>query len=95
MSADNWTICPNCAAEIEASRQQAILKAGELYGKVPAEEYIRAAQKAQEAPKQTETLREDWEIGSNGEEFYVSYSCSCSTCKKGFKFRHTEPLKLT
>lgn len=85
MSADNWTICPNCK-RIQENKTVA-------YGKVSEEEYLRVLRE-QETPLKT-TLREDWEVGTDRDgEFYVSYSCRCEECGFAFEFKHEQKVPL-
>lgn len=39
-------------------------------------------------------LREDWELGIIGNEFYVNYRASCRQCKYRFNYKHEERLTL-
>jgi len=88
MSADNWTICPQCgknSEQLKAEREQA---ARDAYGKVSAEEYMRLVKKAQEKVHSEPTLREDYEIRTFQDGvFHVKYSCRCTAC--GWEFSHT------
>jgi hypothetical protein len=91
MSADNWTTCPECKIAHAADRDARMRKVAKSYGKVPAEEYERMAGEARREPikVQDDTLREDYEIGTNAEGmFSVGYSCSCTKCGWSFKFKH-------
>lgn len=108
MSADAWRVCPRCRAGIAIEKAQkaasARIAATEAYGKVPAEEYRTldaAALEAEEALIQdarlshVETLREDYEIWTDeAGHFFISYSCSCTSCDFEHNFRHEEQLTV-
>jgi hypothetical protein len=95
MSADNWTTCPRCKAKAEADDKGKIDAAAKAYGKVSAEEYEKLVADAR-SPAQfdTDTLREDYEIGVHNGEFSVSYGCSCNVCGFKFSFKHEEKVKV-
>lgn len=94
MGADNWAICPRCKKKAEADYADAVRAAGEAYGKVSAEEYVRmVAALPQEEPDLIPTLREDYELGTSEDgKFYVIYSGGCNVCGFSHKFRHDEQL---
>lgn len=95
MSADNWRICPRCKKKAEADYAEEVRRVGEAYGKVPPEEYLRMTRDLQKPPALNETLREDYELGTDKDgEFYVSYSASCSVCKFSHRFKHSEQLNV-
>lgn len=89
MSADNWGTCPQCrlnATKAHAAKQKEL---ADQYGKLPANEYMRLAAEV-EKPLQynDQSLREDYEIGTDKEgHFYVSYGCGCD-CGFSFTFKH-------
>ena len=85
MSADNWRICPKCDDGRVAAKADAVMTAVNAYGTVPVEQWKALQAKADHIPPAKDTLREDYEIGTDHTgEFYVSYSCSCQEC--GFRF---------
>jgi len=88
MSANNWTKCPKCEAKLIAEKAAKLDKARKSYGKVTAEEYEGRMALAQSASRKEpgDTLREDYEIGIDGSEFFVSYYASCHAC--GFKYQY-------
>lgn len=91
MSADNWTVCPKCNSAAVLAREEAQLKAGAAYGKVPPAEYIAMTEEANKPVTTDSTLREDYELGLNEDgQFEVSYRCSCNNCKWQYKFAHSE-----
>lgn len=97
VSADNWTWCPKCALTHKDARQEAINKARNAYGELPAEEYESRLRMAESITKTDlgETLREDYELGTGKDaSFYVIYKCSCDMCGFSYKFKHEEKLKL-
>lgn len=95
MSADNWTYCPKCKANIEDRRQQDRKKLEASYGKVSSTKYIESLQalvKSESEPIE-ETLREDYEIGVYGEEFSVNYKCRCTVCGFEFSYEYAEDVQ--
>ncbi len=38
-------------------------------------------------------MREDYEVGMEGTEFYVLYSAACMTCDFRFEFKHKQEVK--
>ena len=100
MSADNWTQCPRCY--VTNREKLAVLEktASESYGNAPAEQFDRLREDARSFCKAissngdfTETLREDYEIGIQEGEFYVSYGSFCQTCGFTFSYTHEEKVK--
>lgn len=87
MSADNWGMCPVCQKRANDDLATRMAAAAELYGKVPAEEWMATQTKAAKPVKLEYTLREDYEIGL-GEDgrFYATYGGSCDVC--GLEHRH-------
>jgi hypothetical protein len=91
VSADNWTICPACKAKAEADRASKTEKAAKAYGKVSAEEFHKFNDAAREPIKLQETMREDYELGTDEDgQFEVSYHASCQVCTFKFAFKHTQ-----
>ena len=91
MSADNWTICPQCCARAEKRREAMLKKAADSYGKISPEEYLKLREEAQKAPNVEPTLREDYEIGMDETGFFeVAYSCACRACGFAHKHEHSE-----
>ena len=76
MSADNWKVCPKCEEKQEkeiADYTQQLYAKGLTFGEI--ETLVNAKRN-----KFTETLREDYEIYSEGFTVYVDYRCSCEKC---------------
>ena len=94
MSANNWTTCPKCKAAHDAAVANAMRKAQSSYGKVSQEKYAANLRHAQmlELTACEDTLREDYEIGIDGDTFEVSYRASCDRCDFRFDFRETKPI---
>ena len=84
MSANNYTICPQCYKDryIEMLNERKKLK--NLYGNIPPDEFIRKTKQLENLEINTtlkSDLREDYEIGTNIDGFfYMSYKCSCDIC---------------
>lgn len=94
MSADNWTICPECKAKEDQRQADAHKKAAESYGKVSVDKFD-SLRKAALPLVVEDTLREDYELGVGKDgQFYVSYRCSCEKCDFEHVFKHTEKLKI-
>lgn len=110
MSADNWTVCPKCLSKFATEVSNWKKKMEESYGKIPIEEfndlqkkvaiYQHALQNGMkdavmtDIEDETDTLREDYEIGIRDDVFEVSYSASCDKC--GFRYNHkfTDEIKI-
>lgn len=83
MGANNWRVCPKCKKDREVRAEELSIEAAEAYGKVSVEEWKSLDAKAKECaqPLDSETLREDYEIGMQSDgEFFFDYGCSCSVC---------------
>ena len=95
MSADNWTTCPKCKAAHDAAVAKAMQKAQSSYGKASQEKYAENLRRAQtlELTACEDTLREDYEIGVDGDTFAVSYCASCDRCDFTFEFRESRSTK--
>ncbi len=91
MSADNWTICPQCRREAIAEKERLVEECAKAYGKVTPEEWTALTTESHKPLPDLDTLREDYEIGveSSG-EFFVSYGCSCLNCEFKYSFRQKE-----
>lgn len=92
MSADNWTVCPQCVARHNRYVEDAERNLQASYGKVTSEAFLDAT-KALEAMRTWSfelTLREDYELGIREGEFSVEYSAGCSTCGFGWSYKHFE-----
>lgn len=87
MSADNWMVCPKCLQDEEKKREKAIEKTNAQYGKVTAEAFRKAIEKAEHPVALDQTFREDYQIGmSTDGSFMVSYGGYCKQC--GFEHSH-------
>lgn len=91
MSADNWTVCPECKAlaEIEYAKLQKEAKTS--YGKVSEVEYQAIISRSKKPLVDDETLRENYsiDVGKDG-MFNVSYSGYCTNCDFVFKYKYNE-----
>lgn len=91
MSADNWAACPKCVESVISKTNEDKLAAGRAYGKVSPEEYLELLSAASSVTAMEETLREDYELGTDKFGlFTVSYGCSCSKCGFEFTYKHNE-----
>lgn len=90
VSADNWSLCPKCKSEADEKHRKQILSAGEAYGKVEPEEYLRLIVSAEVEINHENTLREDYELGVDEDGYFtVVYRCSCQ-CGFSYMYRHEE-----
>lgn len=96
MGADRWSECPQCAKNAAAAKAAALKKADELYGKVPADEWTKMVEAANQAGSldPTNTLREDYGFTLENGEVEVEYYCSCKECGFKHNFKHVEKLPL-
>ena len=97
MSADNWSICPQCKARAEKEANAAAAKARAAYGKVPVEEYQRMIDSADKLADRglAETLREDYQIQMMADgTFTVAYSGHCGVCKFTHEFQHAKKVEV-
>jgi hypothetical protein len=86
MSADNWDICPRCREYAAMEYKEKQRKVDEEYGKIPKEEYLDLIYELEHPQKLEYTLREGYEIGFSGFQFYVRYEATCRVC--GFSHTH-------
>jgi hypothetical protein len=80
MSADNWTVCPQCKYRRDRDIASERERVQSLYGTVDAVEYLKALGdlSIRESTRLDETLREDYWIGVDKDGlFKVSYDCGC------------------
>jgi len=92
MSADNWTYCPRCEVKAETDRIAFEEKVKKSYGKVSAEEYLRLTDQLKNPKRLEQTLREDYELGTNEGFFNVSYRAGCSVCNFSFEFHEEKKI---
>jgi hypothetical protein len=95
MSADNWTVCPRCKANVTTNYIEAQEELSRAYGVVTLDKYRFIEKKVRDLfealDEMPEALREGYEIGvDEGGIFEVSYSCSCHNCD--FEFSHKESV---
>lgn len=95
MSADRWSICPQCKVELEAQKEYAKDLAERSYGLVSAEEYEQLRGEAAKPLVLEATVRQDYEfyLRETG-EFYAGFQARCNTCDFSFAFKHEEQLEL-
>ena len=92
MSADRWSVCPDCYAQDQKKLDAMRKQQEESYGKVSKAQYeqkafeIRSLADKLGGVIKTE-LREDWEIirGETEDSVQFKYSCSCYQC--GYNYR--------
>lgn len=80
MSASNWSICPLCNNE-----EKAKITLAKQYGKISQEEYDELKEQLlhpthPEYSKQKETVREDYEIYFEGENYVFNGTAECELC---------------
>ncbi len=93
MSADNWAICPKCQKIEDDKHEKLVQKVEASYGKVPVDEYLSLLEKSRQLVKMDFTLREDYELGIQDDEFYVRYSSSCKVCGFKYDYKYDAPVK--
>lgn len=97
MSANNWSVCPRCAAVSLKHREAKLQRIADAYGKVGLTKFVSMQSEAAENPaeKLDETMREDWELGLDEQgNFYVSYRAHCQQCGFDYRFKHEEKVSL-
>lgn len=98
MSADNWAVCPKCLKKANDDLEKAREKLNKAYGIVPSIEYLKMFQETERSIESVSSyamkaeLREEYEIGIDENNFYVSYSASCQEC--GFKYSYQTEEKI-
>lgn len=88
MSADNWARCPRCVQDARAEFDELVETLDREYGQMPRAEWeeLQAAVNVGFDPlKIPATVREDWEVGLDGNEpedavIIVSYKARCEKC---------------
>lgn len=96
MSADNWTYCPECKRTLEENLINISAEIESKYGVISFSEHNELIKKESELKLQlnliksrdihTKTLREDYEIGINEDNFSIYYSAGCSKCNYKFSY---------
>jgi len=96
MSADNWDICPRCVANQEKKKIKLVRRLLDAaYGNVTEAEYMKLRQEVSKPMTVEHTLREDYNIRTDKfGEFFVLYTCRCSSCNLSHKFEHKEQLEI-
>jgi len=94
MSADNWVTCPRCLANAKKEKEDLIAKKNDCYGKIPEDKYLELVFEADKPIENEQTLREDYDIGIDGDEFSVNFRASCTKCGLIYKYSFNEQLKL-
>ena len=94
MSADNWTICPECKKKNDELNKSRILDTAEKYGKIPSDEYITLAKETSKPIEIECAMREDYDIGVGDDgTFDVDYHCQCTECGFKYVYKYSEPAK--
>jgi hypothetical protein len=93
MSADNWTFCPRCREKHEKEWVEKVSIIEDLYGKIPAEEFISKREDLKTKPELELTFREDYEIGLGKDgKFSISYGGFCQICKFHFDYSYSKQV---
>lgn len=92
MSADNWAICPKCQKVEDDKHAKIVEKAETSYGKIPVDEYLNLLEKSRQPVKLDFTLREDYEIGIQDNEFYVKYKSNCKVCGFSYEYKYDKRI---
>ena len=92
MGADNWRVCPQCSKSVNEQVKKLEDEVKAKYGKIPINDWENLRATSINPHSGEETLREDYEIGTHEDgSFDIFYSCKCSVCGYGHKFKHTDP----
>jgi hypothetical protein len=96
VSADNWAMCPRCAARRAADLARREAEVSAAYGTVPVDEFdrLRTALAEERTKRVDPTFREDYDLGLDSDEFYVRYRGRCSVCGLHKEFVHSEVLDV-
>ncbi|QIG58245.1 hypothetical protein SEA_SKOG_93 [Gordonia phage Skog] len=106
MSADRWSVCSNCVAEVAKRSNAAIEKqeqrVADAYGTLPFEEFSRVQAEVRanvasihaqaERDENSATLREDYEFYLEDGTVEISYKARCTEC--GFGGEHRDSFDL-
>lgn len=92
MSADNWTICPKCKKLVEEKQRKLEEKVVKSYGQIPAEEYMLLLEKSKQPLKIESSLREDYDIGIDEDDFSVNYRSGCRVCGFSFNYKYAQKV---
>jgi len=92
MSADRWSVCPQCLRFHQEGVDAAIEALEKAYGIVSANDFMKMKEALDNkiaVVVPITTLREDceWWMDDNG-KFTIVYNASCGTC--GFKYEYNE-----
>lgn len=80
MSADRWTQCPKCVDTIQVAHIKAKEALKNMYGTMPADEFVEKMNKLEQDPGVEQNFREDWEIGVFGNGLTIRYYGQCRDC---------------
>ena len=94
MSADNYTICPQCHADKQQKQRELEGILNSPYINVPIEEFkaIQDEIKNSNLEPLQDTLKEYYTIGIKNGKFIVNYGCVCQVCGFEFVFTHRESV---
>lgn len=83
MSADRWSVCPKCYKDRSLVTREEKLE--ELYGTIPAEEFLKLS-KTLKDDEPLEEFREDYEFYLDGKILRMSYSGRCQANNCGLRY---------
>lgn len=95
MGADNWSNCPKCKLTKEKEIEKAESKLTKDYGQISFETFQKRAEAIEglkrKLAESTElnTVREDYEIGIDGQNFVVDFRSYCHNCDFAFTYKVT------
>jgi hypothetical protein len=96
MSADNWTICPQCSKTYRSRAAAGKQALNDAYGKVSLEEYQNLQDNFHNVVKEEddleETLREDYQQGISQGTYSVFYHASCTACGFDYEYEFEEEI---
>lgn len=96
MSADNWTLCPQCSIRIERENNEKMKRLYDQYGIVPLDEWKELETLTHSSLQLNElNFREDYDMGvSKDGTFIVSYRGRCRGCSLSFNYKYSTMINL-
>jgi len=96
MSADRWSVCPNCHKENSAAISKMRNELKDKYDKLDLYHWLiekKHFEKFKESFGDNETLRENWEIYFNEVGLLViHYYCDCDVCGFHYSFKEEKDI---
>jgi len=96
MGATNYRLCPACVKRDQEKLEALTRQLEATYGKIPLGEWNEIQAKIKHHPSLGETLREDYELGTQViGTFFVNYRAFCESpeCDYDVSYDHAEVLR--